>query len=95
MLHGIPNTGPCNITHHLLGMTRHGKSGDLGDPGSRTILKITDDLNKSSKFLQKNIQTSKQMPFQVKRGYNHKKGYLRLQSDVKRPFIVQSIIGAR
>ena len=41
---------------------RYGKSGDLGDLGSRIILKITEDLNKNIKlFLQKSIQISKQM----------------------------------
>ena len=40
---------------------RHGKGGDLGDPGSRKILQIVEDLNKNIKqFLKKSIQKSKQ-----------------------------------
>ena len=43
------------LTQGLL-LHRHGKSGDLGDPGSLKILQIEENLNKNIKYsLQKHI----------------------------------------
>ena len=49
---------------------RHGKSGDLGDPGSQKILQIAEDLNKNIEyFLQKSIYKTKQKSSKVNTVY--------------------------
>ena len=44
-------------------------SGDLGDPGSRKIIQIAEDLNRNNKyFLQTSISTTIQCPKKVIKG---------------------------
>ena len=55
----------CSVRENVT--DRHEKSGNLGDPRSRKILQIAEDLNKNIKlFLQKNIRLSKQMSKVIK-----------------------------